>query len=600
MRISSSLWLFAVASLPLGATTLAALAPSSSSFSSSHSHHRKCKCLSSQACWPDDETWSKLNSTVGGRLIATHPAAYECHDPHYDETACNKIREGYYHDWWRPSQPGAYQHANWEVQGDEGCLGLNRTAPCHQGNVPLYTVNATSVKDVQRAIHFAAKHHIRLAVRNTGHDFLGRSTAASSLSIWMFFNKQIQFDDNFIPEGAEDDVPGTAAMILGAGVTWGEAYKAADDHHVLLVGGTDATVGTSGGYCQAGGHSLLSPHFGLCVDNVLQYKVVTADGSFKVANAFQNRDLFWALRGGGGGTFGVVVEATYKTHPAFDNIVVTATEVIFTEDKYLRDLTRRWFALLHDFSQDGWSGVGMVQNRSMTMVYAVPNKDESFARIAMAPFVEYVESLEHAATFTTVHTFPSLWAAYVATEGNPLVRYIKTAGANVRLSSRLMPHEHFETVDRSNELADAVVDAFMTNRLRRDHHASFEVQSVAGGAVMKGTSAETSVQPAWRKALVNVIFMAKWDNELPYDKRQSIARRMTSSTDILRDLAPGSGAYFNEADPDEPDWQTAFFGSNYPRLKAIKDEVDPKGLFACHKCVGSEDWTEDLMCPRRH
>ncbi|KAF9965083.1 hypothetical protein BGZ70_005430 [Mortierella alpina] len=596
MHIPSSVWSVVLVSLPWAAALLdTALGASSSSH---HSHHRKCRCQPSQSCWPDDETWSAFNETVGGRLIATHPAAYECHDPHYDEAACSQIQKGYYHDWWRPSQPGAYQHANWEVQDDDGCLGFNRTAPCHQGNVPVYTVNATSVRDIRRAVRFASKHHIRLAVRNTGHDFLGRSTAASSLSIWVFYNKRIDFDDAFVPEGAEDDdVAGTGAIILGAGVTWAEAYKAADDHNVMVVGGTDATVGTSGGYCQGGGHSSLSPHFGLCVDNVLQYKVVTADGALKVANAFQNQDLFWALRGGGGGTFGVVVEATYKTHPEFDSILLATIVVVLGDEKDLSELTRRWFALLNDLSEGGWSGVTRIQSRSISMIYEVPNQDKEFARTALAPFVDYVQALNNTAIIILTHTFPSLWTAFEATVGSPLVRYIKTSGTNVRLSSRLIPQEHLQTLERSNELADAVMDA---NRLHRGHQPSVEVQLVAGRAVTKGTSEETSVHPAWRKALVNVIFVGKWNNDVSYEARQRIARRMTSSTDILRELLPESGAYFNEADPDEPDWQQAFFGSNYPRLKMIKDAVDPMGLFVCHKCVGSEDWTEDLMCPRTH
>ncbi|CAO3564949.1 unnamed protein product [Mortierella alpina] len=598
MHIPSSLWPAILASLPwvaaLQDTTLGA------SSSSHHPHHRKCRCQPSQSCWPDDELWSALNATVNGRLIATHPAAYECHDPHYDEATCSTIQRGYYHDWWRPSQPGAYQHPNWEVQGNDGCLGFNRTAPCHQGNIPVYTVNATSVRDIQSAVKFASKHHIRLAVRNTGHDFLGRSTAASSLSIWVFYNKKIDFDDDFVPEGAEDDVGGTGAIILGAGVTWAEAYQAADDHNVLVVGGTDATVGTSGGYCQGGGHSSLSPHFGLCVDNVLQYKVVTADGSFKVANAFQNQDLFWALRGGGGGTFGVVVEATFKTHPEFDSILLTAIEIIFKDDKDLREVTHRWFALLNGLSEAGWSGATVIQSKSMLMAYQVPDQDKDFARKALAPFVDYVEALDNTAIILLTYTFPSLWTAFEATVESPLLRYVKTSGTNVRLSSRLIPQENFVTLERSNEVADAVMDAFMANGLHRDHETIIEVQSVAGGTVTKGTTEETSVHPAWRKALVNVVFTGRWNNDASYETRQRIARRMTSSTDILRDLLPESGAYFNEADPDEPDWQQAFFGSNYPRLKRIKDAVDPMGLFVCHKCVGSEDWTEDLVCPRTH
>jgi FAD/FMN-containing dehydrogenase len=73
-----------------------------------------------------------------------------------------------------------------------------------------------------------------------------------------------------------------------------------------------AEVGVAGGWVQGGGHSPFSPLYGLAVDNVLEFKVVTADGNLIVVNDVVNQDLFWALRGGGGGTWGVVVEATFK------------------------------------------------------------------------------------------------------------------------------------------------------------------------------------------------------------------------------------------------------------------------------------------------
>jgi FAD/FMN-containing dehydrogenase len=74
-------------------------------------------------------------------------------------------------------------------------------------------------------------------------------------------------------------------------------------------------VSVAGGWAQGGGHGALSSYYGLGADQVLEYKVVTADGSLVVANKISNPDLFWALRGGGPSTFGVVVEATIKVYP---------------------------------------------------------------------------------------------------------------------------------------------------------------------------------------------------------------------------------------------------------------------------------------------
>jgi FAD/FMN-containing dehydrogenase len=76
-----------------------------------------------------------------------------------------------------------------------------------------------------------------------------------------------------------------------------------------------ATVKLAGGFAQGGGHAPFSSKYGLAADNILEYKVVTADGRLVVANSQTNTDLFLALRGGGGGTFGVVVEATMNAWP---------------------------------------------------------------------------------------------------------------------------------------------------------------------------------------------------------------------------------------------------------------------------------------------
>jgi FAD/FMN-containing dehydrogenase len=72
------------------------------------------------------------------------------------------------------------------------------------------------------------------------------------------------------------------------------------------------SVSMCGGWSTAAGHAWLSSEYGLGVDNVLEFKVVAADGELHVANEVSNPDLFWALRGGGPSTFGVVVEATFK------------------------------------------------------------------------------------------------------------------------------------------------------------------------------------------------------------------------------------------------------------------------------------------------
>ncbi|KAJ7913241.1 hypothetical protein B0H13DRAFT_1874059 [Mycena leptocephala] len=161
----------------------------------------------------------------------------------------------------------------------------------------------------------------------------------------------MSYHRDFVPEGCSLAQP---AATLGAGVQWAQAYEFADTHNITLVGGSDRTVGVVGGWLQVkpcpgcgtfysnfmfsnqgGGHGVLSDTImmGLGVDRVLQFKVVTPDGELGVANACQNQDLFFALCEGGGGTFGVALEATFLASPpvTLQAVIVSwSSSVIFS------------------------------------------------------------------------------------------------------------------------------------------------------------------------------------------------------------------------------------------------------------------------------
>lgn len=555
----------------------------------------KCHCLPTESCWPSASTWSAFNDAVGGNLIATTPAARECHDPYYNEAKCDAIKKGYHNVDWRSAQPGAMVLTNWETFHGQGCLGVNRTVPCNQGAVSIYSVKATSVSDVQQTVRFASKHNVRLTVKNTGHDYLGRSAAPSSINLWVRSMKKIEFTDNFVPKAAPSGTKGQGAVILESGVVWGDAYKAATRHNVVIVGGVQGSVGTSGGYCLSGGHSPLSPHFGLCVDNVLQYTVVTADGEIRTANSHQNRDLFWALRGGGPG-FGVVVEAVYRTHPAPKNIVFIKATITTKDSDTLEKITRDFYSRHDAWSNEGWSGYALGQTGSLRVQYFLPDASVERAKAGFGPFIDYARSLPQVTvTNEIIVNTPNFDSMFV----NQVEQMFDQpyAGINTVLSSRLLPRTLFQ----SKSGLDLVSS---TLKKVHDDIASFTPAwgylflFIAGGQVAKGSSEETSVQPAWREALALMINTIGWDDSTPYNEQQTLRKKLTESANSLRAITPGGGTYQNEADAEEPNWQEAFFGANYPRLRALKDKYDPDSHFICRHCVGSEDWDDDLMCRR--
>lgn len=176
-----------------------------------------------------------------------------------------------------------------------------------------YYVDVRGPSDVQEALQFANQNGIQVVIKNTGHDYLGRSTAPKALSLWTHnYQPPITLANDFIPEGCSDPVG--KVITFGAGQQIEGIYKFAEANSVTVVGGSGATVGAAG-WISGGGHGLLSPVLGLGVDNVQQFKVVLPNGTFVTANRCKNHDIFFALRGGGGGTFGVVMEISTTAHP---------------------------------------------------------------------------------------------------------------------------------------------------------------------------------------------------------------------------------------------------------------------------------------------
>jgi hypothetical protein len=125
-------------------------------------------CTASQKCWPSSDVWSSFNASISGHLVAPRPPAWPCHDPYYDEAGCTEAKANWNSSFWRANQTGAMQDTLWESPGCD--IDTPRNVTCEQGFVPTYSVVAHDSSDVSKAVSFAAKHKLRLVVKNTGHD----------------------------------------------------------------------------------------------------------------------------------------------------------------------------------------------------------------------------------------------------------------------------------------------------------------------------------------------------------------------------------------------------------------------------------------------
>ncbi|KAJ1531226.1 hypothetical protein HK405_001435, partial [Cladochytrium tenue] len=275
-------------------------------------------CTPSESCWPNSTAWAAFNSTIGGRLIEVVPVAKPCYDDPTSD-ACLAVEAGYYDPYFRSATPGAAQYLNWETCGAANCqidLVDPTDAPlvnCSIGRLSVYAVNVSSNADVAIAIAFARTFRIKIAVKNTGHDYHGRGNAPDSLTIWTHNLKKMEYVPAFTVGKTS-----SPAFIFGSGVQTYEATPFADSYNKSITQGDCPSVGVAGGWWTGGGKGPFGPLYGLGAENVLQFTIITADAIVRTLNSESTgdeADLFWAVRGGGGGTWGVVTEVVFKAHP---------------------------------------------------------------------------------------------------------------------------------------------------------------------------------------------------------------------------------------------------------------------------------------------
>jgi len=281
-------------------------------------HSPQCKAVPGTSSWPSASSWAKLNTSLSGGLIKSVPPGGVCHpgQPNYNNASCAEVATLWYTSWpFYENDPVGNAYPNWN---NDSCLP-SPLVPCTDNGYPVYVVNATTAEDVKAGVDFARENHVRLIVKASGHDFRGRSVAPNSLSIWTHNLKGLTWHDTFTPTGCYGNNYPNAwdgwALTRAAGEDGGSAFAFANQYGGMIHVGGAPTV-NPGGYVTGGGHSVISFQKGLAADGILELTVVIPSGEIVTANACQNSDLFWGLRGGGGSTLGVIVNFTTKVWPS--------------------------------------------------------------------------------------------------------------------------------------------------------------------------------------------------------------------------------------------------------------------------------------------
>jgi len=253
----------------------------------------------SDPLWPSNATWQKLNDAVGGNLIRVQPLLAPC-ESQPDGAACHDALKNLSNPFYLGEQAAGTQVSGW----------LDGWTPA----ASVYAVRARRTADVVAAVNFARVNNLRLVVKGTGHSYLGTSNAADSLLIWTRAMDQVTLHENFVPQGCAGKVAPAAAVTAEAGAVWIDLYEAVTTQGGRYVQGGGCTDVGVAGLVQSGGFGSFSKGFGTVASGLLQAEIVTADGRVRTVNACHDADLFWALKGGGGGSWGVVTKLTLRTH----------------------------------------------------------------------------------------------------------------------------------------------------------------------------------------------------------------------------------------------------------------------------------------------
>jgi hypothetical protein len=541
--------------------------------------------------WPSEDEWKLLRNQVNGRLTRTAL-------PWIDGKLgiFNSLKNPF----WNEEQPGSLQSSGW--------------FDAWTAVASPYAVKARTTNDISAAVNFARENNVKLVVKGTGHDYLGRNCAPHSLLVWTHEMREVTMHDSFIPDGAPSGTEPVHAMTVEAGTRWLEAYMAATKAGRYVQGGGCTSVGACGGFTFGSGFGSFSKRFGTGSGGILQAEIVTADGMVHIVNEYQKPDLFYGVRGGGGGTFGIVSQVTLLTHLIPRTFGVITGEVKAKSDFAYRELLRRFVEFYLVGLDNPWWGesVSIGPDNVLGFRLVFLDKSKTDAEETMALFFD--ELHERASDFIVapeyqVAAFDQLW--------NPDFWDASRPGFITRDVREEAPGDQYWWTGNQSEVSvywNSYQSRWIPTDVIRDNagglsKAFFDASRLTDYIfqINKGLSGEhpearardenTALHPGCYGAAALVIMGKsqqykyegvpgkKPDMELARKTSADIAKAM----DFIRRVTPLAGSYANEADFFLENWQNSQWGSNYPKLLRIKRKYDPNNFFTVHHGVGSEE-----------
>ena len=554
--------------------------------------------------WPSRASWDELKKAVGGNLVEIQAPFSSCaKEP--QGAACAEAMRNIQNPFFIGDQPGGTQVSGW--------LDAWKPAPS------AYAVAARDAHDVAAAVDFARENDLRLVVKGGGHSYLGTSNAPDSLLVWTRHMNTVTLHDAFVPENGAGKVPPVPAVSAGSGAMWIDLYDAVTTKAGRYVqGGGCTTVGVAG-LVQSGGFGSCSKGFGSAASWLLEAEVVTADGKVRIANACTNPDLFWAIKGGGGGSWGVVTRVTLRTHDLPEFFGYAGGTIKAKSVAAFRALIARFVAFYAaNLFNPHWGEQAKVRTDDALEISMVSQGlDAAQVEKLWQPFFDWARSSDDytvSDVVTGVRPARHWWdVVYRKSRGSTSMIADARAGAPEGHAFWRGDQEQvgafihgYESLWMPQGLLAPARQAELSNALfAASRHKTVELHFNKGlaGAPAEPVAAakETATNPAVLDAFVLVIIA---DGEGPaypglarpamdVDAARKDARAIDRATAELAKVVPNGGSYVSESNFFNRSWQQAYWGTHYPKLQAVKKKYDPDGLFFVHHGVGSEEWSPD-------
>ncbi len=551
--------------------------------------------------WPDDVQWQQLKAAVGGRLEAVRPLMAPCTASPV-AAACGVLLKSLGNPFFVGDQPGGTQVSGY----------LDAWTPSSSA----YVISASSTADVMAGVNFAREHDLRLVVKGAGHSYQGTSSAPDSLLIWTRAMNQVTVHDSFVPQGCEGKVAPVPAVSAQSGAVWIDLYHAVTSLGGRYVQGGGCTDVGVAGLIQSGGFGSFSKGFGTAASSLLEAEVVTADGQVRIVNERSDHELFWALKGGGGGSWGVITRVTLRTHELPRYFGAASGKVQARDAEAFRRLVARFVDFYAEslFNPHWGEQAGFGPDNTLKVSMVCQGLDKAQAERLWAPFFDWVKASPE--DFSIVEEFGA-WAGdargWWRIEGNGSMIPDTREGAPKHhgwwkgdqaqvgawlhgYDSLWLPAALLQASERAR-LVQALLEAARHKHL--DLHFNKGLAGAPPAAIAR--TRDTATNPAVCEAFALVIIA---DGEAPaypglarprpdLDAAHRNARNIDLAAAALRKFAPNAGSYVSESSFFNADWKSEFWGANAARLAAVKARYDPEGLFFAHHGVGSEEWSAD-------